>query len=175
MQHAGGPVEGASAQWRIRSPQATDPMDLAAPEAVLCRHDQSYAPPTDRLRRPYAVGPQAVLANFASLSAAGAVAGLCASDASRQPGSDPGHDPPCVACTALCGDGGLHGVEPAGVAVLARRSAAVALSTRCCASPIDPRCATCRRRARRRRPDRRISNQTRPAARRHLSLYGGFP
>jgi hypothetical protein len=73
----------------------------------------------------YAVTLQAVLASFAVLSAVGGVAGLCASGASRQAGSDPRHVPPCVACTALCGDGSLHGVDPAGLSALAGRGAAL--------------------------------------------------
>jgi hypothetical protein len=53
----------------------------------------------------YAVALQAVVGSFAMLSALGAVPGLCAPDAPRQPGSDPGHGPICVACPACCGDG----------------------------------------------------------------------
>jgi hypothetical protein len=73
----------------------------------------------------YAFALQAVLTSFAALLVVGAVPGLCAPGGPRQPGSDPGRSPPCIACPALCGDGGLPGVAPAGVVTVARRSAAV--------------------------------------------------
>jgi hypothetical protein len=72
----------------------------------------------------YAVALQAVLASFAVVPAVGAMPGLCASGAPPQPGSDPGRVSACIACTALCGDGGLAGVAPAGISVLARDAGA---------------------------------------------------
>jgi hypothetical protein len=76
----------------------------------------------------YAVALQAVLASFAVVPAAGAMPELCASGAPPQPGSDPGHASACIACTALCGDGGLAGVAPAGIAGAALGGAAVRIA-----------------------------------------------
>jgi hypothetical protein len=76
----------------------------------------------------YAVALQAVLAGFAVVSAAGAMPGLCASGAPPQPGSDSEHAFACIACTAFCGDDGLAGVAPAGIADALRRGAAVRIA-----------------------------------------------
>jgi hypothetical protein len=76
----------------------------------------------------YSVALQAVLASFAAVPAAGAMPGLCASGAAPQPGSDPGHAFACIACTVFCGDGGLSGVAPAGIAGAERGSAAVRIA-----------------------------------------------
>jgi hypothetical protein len=76
----------------------------------------------------YAVALQAVLASFAVVPAAGAMPGLCASGAPPQPGSDPGRVSACIACTALCGDGGLAGVAPAGIAGALQRGVAVRIA-----------------------------------------------
>jgi hypothetical protein len=73
----------------------------------------------------YAVALQAVLTSFAVVAAAGAVPGLCTSGAPGMPGSDRGHASPCVACPALCGDGGLAGLAPAGVRGLGWRTAII--------------------------------------------------
>ncbi len=73
----------------------------------------------------YAVALQVVLTSFAVIAAAGAVPELCTSGTPGTPGSDRGHAPPCIACSALCGHGGFAGLAPAGVRLLARRAAAI--------------------------------------------------
>jgi hypothetical protein len=64
----------------------------------------------------YAIALQAVVAGFAVLSAVGQIPGLCTSGAPQAPGSDHGRAAPCIACPLTCGDGGLPGVAPVGVA-----------------------------------------------------------